>query len=153
MGNKVNSVNPHLPTDLTSAIINGDSCDKGGTVKVLLVEDNYYTRDIVIRRLKRQGHQVVTSVDGLRCLELAHAEQPDVILLDMRLPVISGVEIAKQLKADPDLGRIPIIAMTAYGLEESRDAFMEVGCEEFESKPLDFGRLLEKMHALVEHHT
>lgn len=118
-------------------------------MKVLVIEDNYYTREIIIRRLSRRGHQVVASVDGTQCLDLTRAEHPDIILLDMRLPTITGFEIAQILKADPDSRAIPIIAMTAYALEESRAAALAAGCNDYESKPLDFDRLLEKMELLV----
>lgn len=115
-----------------------------------MIEDNYYTRDIIIRRLTRSGHEVVCSRDGNQCLELTRHEQPNIILLDMRLPTISGLEIARLLKGEPDTCGIPIIAMTAYGIEESRAAALAAGCDEYESKPLDFGRLQEKMSALVQ---
>lgn len=119
-------------------------------MKVLVVEDNYYTRDIILRRLARYGHQVIASSDGEQCLELVCAEQPNIVLLDIRLPMRSGFEIAQQLKADPRTRNIPIIAITAYALEESRDQAMAAGCDDFEPKPVDFGRLLAKMKALVE---
>jgi CheY-like chemotaxis protein len=118
-------------------------------LKVLVVEDNYYTRDIITRRLTRNGYQVVAAINGARCLELAHAERPDLILLDMRLPDLSGLQVTQQLKAEPDTSRIPIIAMTAYQVEESREQALAAGCEDYESKPLDFDRLLKKISFLL----
>lgn len=118
-------------------------------MKVLVIEDNYYSREIIVRRLARRGHQVVVSVDGGQCLDLVRAERPDIILLDMRLPVMSGLEIAQLLKANPDTQRIPIIAMTAYAREESQEQALAAGCDGYEPKPLDFGPLLDKMSALV----
>jgi two-component system cell cycle response regulator DivK len=118
-------------------------------MKVLVVEDNYYTRDIIIRRLTRAGHQVITSTDGAQCLELACAEKPHIILLDVRLPTRSGFEIARQLRASSETRDIPIIAITAYALEESREQARSAGCDDFEAKPLDFVQLLAKMSALT----
>lgn len=118
-------------------------------MKVLVIEDNYYTRNIIIRWLTRRGYQVASSIDGTRCVELTRSEQPDIIILDMRLPMLSGLEIARLLKAEPDTRDIPIIAITAYGLEETREAALAAGCDDYECKPLDFERLLHKMHALL----
>jgi CheY-like chemotaxis protein len=118
-------------------------------MKVLVIEDNYYTRDILTRWLTRHGHQVVASMDGNQCLHLVQRERPNLILLDMRLPVMSGLDIARLLKADPDTRDIPIIAMTAYSIDESREQALAAGCDEYEPKPLDLGRLLAKMSALA----
>jgi two-component system cell cycle response regulator DivK len=118
-------------------------------MKVLVIEDNYYTRDIMIRRLTRQGHQVIAPINTGECLHLARTEQPHIILLDMRLPTVSGFDLAEQLKATSETRDIPIIAITAYALEESRVKALAIGCADFEPKPLDFDRLLAKMDALV----
>ena len=118
-------------------------------MKVLVVEDNYYARDIVTRRLTRYGYQVIPATNGARCLQLAHTERPDLILLDMRLPDLSGLEVAQKLRAEPDTCHIPIIAMTAYEVEESREQALAAGCEDYESKPLDFDRLMKKISLLL----
>ena len=118
-------------------------------MKVLVIEDNYYTRDIIIRRLARRGYQVIAAIDGAQGLHLAHAERPDIILLDMRLPVMSGFDVARQLKEDHDTRSIPVIAMTAYQIEETRERALAVGCDDYESKPLDFDRLVKKINALL----
>lgn len=118
-------------------------------MKVLVIEDNYYTRDIIIRRLVRRGYQVIAAIDGAQGLHLAHTERPDIILLDMRLPVMSGFDVARQLKEEADTCRIPVIAMTAYQIEESRERALAAGCNDYESKPLDFDRLVKKINALL----
>jgi len=118
-------------------------------MKILVIEDNYYTRNIITRWFTRRGHQVVSSIDGDRCVELARSEEPDIIILDMRLPLISGLEIAQLLKAESDTHDIPVIAITAYRLEETREAALAAGCDEYESKPLDFEKLLEKINSLL----
>jgi two-component system cell cycle response regulator DivK len=117
--------------------------------KVLVVEDNYYTRVVLTRKFVRSGFQVLTAIDGVEALRLAHAEHPDLILLDIRLPMMDGWEVARQLKAEPDTCAIPIIAMSAYDIDSSREKALQFGCADYEAKPVDFTQLLGKIHALL----
>ena len=118
--------------------------------RILLVEDNENNAEILIRRLTRKGFDVLLATDGLAAIERARTDQPDLILLDMDLPEIDGWEAARRLKADPMTTRIPIIAVTAYAMVEERTKSLEAGCDEFETKPIELPRLLEKMAALLQ---
>jgi len=118
--------------------------------RILLVEDNENNAEILIRRLARKGFDVSLATDGLAAIERAKVDQPDLILLDMDLPEIDGWEAARRLKADPATTRIPIIAVTAYAMVEERTKSIEAGCDEFETKPIELPRLLEKMAALLQ---
>lgn len=117
--------------------------------KVLLVEDNEMNRDMLSRRLTRKGFQVTIAVDGQSGIDLAVSEQPDIIIMDMSLPVIDGWEATQQLKANPATAAIPIVALTAHAMASDRDKAFAVGCDEYDSKPIDLPRLLEKMHKLL----
>jgi two-component system, cell cycle response regulator DivK len=117
--------------------------------RILLVEDNENNAEILIRRLTRQGFEVSLAVDGLEAIERAKQDQPDLILLDMDLPELDGWQAAKRLKADPITAWIPIIAVTAYAMVEERTRSLEAGCDDFETKPVDLPRLLEKMTSLL----
>ncbi|HOF90194.1 MAG TPA: response regulator, partial [Armatimonadota bacterium] len=110
--------------------------------KVLLVEDNEMNRDMLSRRLERRGFAVLTAVDGEQGVTLAAAERPDLILMDMSLPVLDGWEAARRLKAAPDTRAIPIIALTAHAMAGDREQALRAGCDEYDSKPIDFPRLL-----------
>ena len=118
--------------------------------RILLVEDNENNAEILIRRLTRKGFDVSLATDGLAAIERAKTDQPDLILLDMDLPEIDGWEAARRLKADPATTRIPIIAVTAYAMVEERAKSLDAGCDEFETKPIELPRLLEKMAALLQ---
>lgn len=118
--------------------------------KILVVEDNFYSRDILLRRLTRAGYQVVAALDGEQAVELALSERPDLILLDIRLPVMDGYEVARRLRAAPETRNTPIIAMTAYAIEESRQQALAAGCNDYETKPLDFALLMVKMESLLK---
>ncbi len=118
-------------------------------VKILLVEDNEMNRDMLSRRLMRKGYQVVTCVDGRRGVELAHSEAADLILMDMSLPELDGWEATRQIKANPALRRTPIIALTAHAMSGDREHALEAGCDDYDTKPIDFPRLLEKIESWV----
>ena len=117
--------------------------------KILLVEDNEMNRDMLTRRLQRRGHEVVVAVDGAEGLDLARREAPTLILMDMTLPVLDGWEATRRLKADPATGGIPIIALTAHAMSEDRARAIEAGCDDFDTKPIEFPRLLGKVDALL----
>ena len=117
--------------------------------KVLLVEDNEMNWDMLSRRLIRRGYEVELAFDGEDGLRKAGETLPDIILLDMSLPIIDGWETAKQLKANDNTKNIPIIALTAYALTGDREKAIDAGCDEYETKPIDLERLLEKMNMLL----
>ena len=117
--------------------------------KILLVEDNELNRDMLSRRLIRRGYEVVMAVDGEEALASAAREQPNLILMDMRLPKIDGWEATLRLKADPSLCAIPVIALTAHAMAGDRERALEAGCDEFDTKPIEFERLLAKIEGLL----
>jgi len=116
--------------------------------KILLVEDNEMNRDMLSRRLQRRGYEVVIAVDGSQGLELAQSETPDLILMDMSLPVLDGWEATRRLKAAPETSSIPIIALTAHAMSGDREKALEAGCDDYDTKPTELDRLLEKIQAL-----
>ena len=117
--------------------------------KILLVEDNEDNRDMLSRRLRRKGFEIVTAVDGLQAIELATAEPPDLILMDMSLPLLDGWEATRQLRACGSTAAIPVIALTAHAMSEDREKAIAAGCNEYEIKPIEFPRLLEKINLLL----
>jgi two-component system cell cycle response regulator DivK len=117
--------------------------------KILLVEDNELNRDMLSRRLTKRGFDVSIASDGSEALTAARADRPDLILMDMSLPIISGWEATTALKQDPDTKAIPVIALTAHAMSGDREKAIEAGCDEFETKPVELPRLLEKMRALL----
>ena len=117
--------------------------------KILLVEDNEMNRDMLSRRLARKGFDVSLAVDGAEGVAKARAEKPDLILLDMSLPVLDGWEAARQLKGAADTRAIPIIALTAHAMAGDREKALEAGCDDYDTKPIELPRLLEKMAALL----
>jgi CheY-like chemotaxis protein len=117
--------------------------------KILLVEDNEMNRDMLSRRLERKGHQVVIAIDGQQALDLALAEKPDLILLDMSLPVLDGWEAARRLKAGEQTKQIPVIALTAHAMAEDERKARAAGCDDYDTKPVELPRLLEKIEALL----
>jgi CheY-like chemotaxis protein len=117
--------------------------------KVLLVEDNEMNRDMLSRRLTRNGYDVVIAVNGQEGIEMAASEKPDLILMDMSLPVLDGWEATRKLKADPATASIPVIALTAHAMESDREKALAAGCDDFDTKPIELPRLLEKMKAFV----
>jgi len=117
--------------------------------KVLLVEDNEMNRDMLSRRLERKGYEVVIAVDGQEGVDKARSEGPSIILMDMSLPVIDGWEATRQIKADPSLQQIPVIALTAHAMAGDREKALDAGCDDYDTKPIELPRLLEKMAALL----
>ena len=117
--------------------------------KILLVEDNELNRDMLSRRLVRRGHEVAMAVDGAQALAAALSEAPALVLMDMSLPVIDGWEATRRLKADPALRDIPVIALTAHAMSGDRERALEAGCDDFDTKPIEFERLLAKIDALI----
>ncbi len=117
--------------------------------KILLVEDNEMNRDMLARRLEKRGYTVVIAVDGQSGVNLARSEKPDLILMDMSLPIIDGWEASRQLKADASVATIPIIALTAHAMAEDREKALAAGCNEYETKPVDLASLLAKIEVLL----
>lgn len=117
--------------------------------KILLVEDNEMNRDMLSRRLERKGYDVVIAVDGREGLDMAREHSPDLILMDMSLPVLDGWEATRQLKAAPATKEIPVIALTAHAMSGDRDKALEAGCDDYDTKPVELPRLLEKMSTLL----
>jgi CheY-like chemotaxis protein len=116
---------------------------------ILIVEDNEMNRDMLSRRLERKGYTVLIAVDGESGLEVARANTPDMILMDMSLPVVDGWEATRRLKADDRLKHIPVIALTAHAMANDRDKALEAGCDDYDTKPIELPRLLAKMDALL----
>jgi len=110
---------------------------------ILLVEDNELNRDMLSRRLIRRDFNVVTAVDGQQGVEQARSLKPDLILMDMSLPVLDGWSATKVLKSDPDTSAIPVIALTAHAMDGEREKCLQAGCDDFDTKPIEFKRLLE----------
>ena len=117
--------------------------------KILLVEDNEMNRDMLSRRLERKGFNVLIAVDGEKGLEVARTSMPDLILMDMSLPVVDGWEATRRLKSDDRLKHIPVIALTAHAMANDRDKALEAGCNDYDTKPIELPRLLAKMDALL----
>ena len=117
--------------------------------KILIVEDDELNRDSLRRLLRRRGFEIVLAVDGEDGVATARAEAPDLILMDMSLPVVDGWEATRRLKADPAVQATPIIALTAHAMTTDRDKALAAGCDDFDTKPIDLDRLLPKIHALL----
>lgn len=117
--------------------------------KVLLVEDNEMNRDMLSRRLLRRGFEVVVAGDGEQGLAVAREQRPDLILMDMSLPILDGWEASRRLKADEVTRHIPVIALTAHAMAGDRDRALEAGCEDYDTKPIEFPRLLEKIDRIL----
>jgi two-component system cell cycle response regulator DivK len=117
--------------------------------KILLVEDNEMNRDMLSRRLLRKGYEVVIAVDGEQAVAMAQSEKPDLILMDMSLPVIDGWEATRRVKASETSSGIPIIALTAHAMSGDRERALGAGCDDYDTKPIEMPRLLEKIDALL----
>jgi two-component system cell cycle response regulator DivK len=113
--------------------------------KILLVEDNEMNRDMLSRRLERKGFEVIIAVDGQQGVDMAGSESPALILMDLSLPVIDGWEATRQIKADPATQNIPVIALTAHAMAGDEQKAREAGCDDYDTKPVDIKRLLEKI--------
>jgi two-component system cell cycle response regulator DivK len=118
-------------------------------MKLLLVEDNEMNRDMLSRRLMRNGYDIVIAIDGQQAVNMASSEGPDLILMDMSLPVIDGWEATRRVKSNAGTRKIPIIALTAHAMAEDKDKAMAAGCDDFDTKPVDIQRLLGKIQALL----
>lgn len=118
--------------------------------KILLVEDNEDNWDMLSRRLTRKGFEVVLAHDGAAGLAMARNENPDLILMDMSLPVLDGWEATRQLKADTDLQQIPVIALTAHAMASDREKALAAGCDDYDTKPIELPRLLGKIQQLLD---
>jgi len=117
--------------------------------KILLVEDNEMNRDMLSRRLERKGFEVVIAVDGQAGVDMASSTNPDIILMDLSLPVMDGWEATRRLKADPATQRIPVIALTAHAMSGDEEKAREAGCDDYDTKPVNLNRLLEKIGSLL----
>jgi CheY-like chemotaxis protein len=117
--------------------------------KILLVEDNEMNRDMLSRRLNRNGFEVLIAVNGQEGVDLATSAKPDIILMDMSLPVLDGWEATRRVKANPDTAKIPVIALTAHAMVQDKEKALAAGCDEFDTKPVELPRLLEKIKALL----
>jgi two-component system, cell cycle response regulator DivK len=117
--------------------------------KILLVEDNEMNRDMLSRRLERKGFQVIMAVDGQQGIDLATSEGPDLILMDMDLPIIDGWEATRRVKTGENTRGIPVIALTAHAMVGDRDKALASGCDDYDTKPVDFPRLLGKIETLL----
>lgn len=118
--------------------------------RILLVEDNEMNRDMLSRRLIRRGFEVSMAVDGEQGVQMAQANKPELILMDMSLPVLDGWEATRRLKANPETQNIPIIALTAHAMEGHREKALEAGCDDYDTKPVDLQRLLSKIEANLQ---
>jgi len=118
--------------------------------KILLVEDNEANRDMLLRRLQRKGYEVVIAIDGEEAIAIARSEHPELILMDISLPVMDGWEATRQLKASSETQNIPIIALTAHAMPGDREKSLEAGCDDYDTKPIELSRLLEKIQRLLK---
>ncbi|MHC9541362.1 MAG: response regulator [Vulcanimicrobiota bacterium] len=121
--------------------------------KILLVEDNEMNRDMLSRRLTKKGYNVVIALDGAEGVEKTRQESPDIILMDMSLPVLDGWEATRQIKSDEALASIPVIALTAHAMSGDREKALEAGCDDYDTKPIEFQRLLGKIEELLKGRT
>ena len=117
--------------------------------KILLVEDNEMNRDMLTRRLERKGYEVVIAVDGQAGIDMASSTTPDIILMDLSLPVIDGWEATRKIKADPATQSIPVIALTAHAMAGDEQKALQAGCDDYDTKPIDLKRLLGKIENLL----
>ena len=117
---------------------------------LLLVEDNEESRDGLSRHLRRKGYDILLAVDGRQGVDVARAKGPDLILMDMSLPVLDGWEATRQLKAGSETRGIPVIALTAHAMAGDREKALEAGCDDYDTKPIEFARLLTKIESLLE---
>jgi CheY-like chemotaxis protein len=118
--------------------------------KILLVEDDEMNRDMLMRRLQRRGFDVVIAVDGEQAVVFAESELPDVILMDLSLPLLDGWQATKRIKSIPETDSIPVIALTAHVMEGDREKALEAGCDDYDTKPIELPRLLYKIQALLK---
>lgn len=118
-------------------------------VKILIVEDNEDNRDMLVRRLERRGYETLVAVDGQQGIDLAQTQAPDLILMDMSLPVLDGWEATRRLKAAPETRSIPIVGLSANAMSGDREKGLQAGCDDYDTKPVEIARLIEKIQALL----
>lgn len=118
--------------------------------KLLLVEDNEINRDMLSRRLVRRGYEVAIAIDGAQGVEMARTETPDLVLMDLSLPVIDGWEATRLIKASRKTGHLPVIGLTAHAMAGDREKALEAGCDDYDTKPIELERLLKKVEALLQ---
>ncbi|MEL7035736.1 MAG: response regulator [Cyanobacteria bacterium J06592_8] len=118
--------------------------------KILLVEDNEMNRDMLKRRLSRKGYDVLIAVDGAEGVELSRSQQPDIILMDMSLPVMDGWQATREIRNFPQTQTVPVIALTAHAMAGDREKCIAAGCNDYDTKPIEFPRLLEKIETLLK---
>ncbi len=117
--------------------------------RILLVEDNEMNSDMLSRRLQRKDYEVILAVDGEQAINLAMSAKPDLILMDLSLPIIDGWEATRRLKSQAETADIPIIALTAHAMEDDRQRALDAGCDDYDSKPVDFPRLVSKIESFL----
>ncbi|MFQ6026152.1 MAG: response regulator [Dehalococcoidia bacterium] len=117
--------------------------------RLLLVEDNEMNRDMLSRRLQRRGYEVIMAVDGEEGIKMARSESPDLILMDMSLPILDGWEATRRLKSDPETWTIPVLALTAHAISSDRDKALQAGCDDYDTKPIELQRVLLKIQTLL----
>jgi two-component system cell cycle response regulator DivK len=118
--------------------------------KLLIIEDNETNRDLLSRRLQRRGYEIILAVDGQQGVEMARSEMPNLILMDMALPVVDGWEATRRLKSIPQTRSIPIIALSAHAMAGDREKALQAGCDDYDTKPVELDRLLGKIVALLQ---
>ena len=118
--------------------------------RLLIVDDNEQNRDLLSRRFQRRGFDVLLANDGRAGVDMARAEKPDLILMDMNMPQLDGWEATRQLKAEPDVASVPVIGLTAHALEGDRERALEAGCADYHTKPVDFPKLMAQIEALLQ---
>ena len=145
----MNSALGHRVTDHPLKRVASGAGEGEGMAKILLVEDNEMNRDMLSKRLQRRGYEVVLAADGGQGLELGRSEAPDLILMDMSLPVVDGWEATRRLKAAPETGAIPVIALTAHAMAGDQEKALAAGCDDYDTKPVELPNLLAKIDALL----
>ena len=118
--------------------------------RLLIADDNEQNRDMLSRRLQRRGFDVLVAHDGRAAVQMARAERPDLILMDMNMPHVDGWEATRQIKAQPDVAGVPVIGLTAHAMEGDRERALEAGCADYHTKPVDFSRLMAQIEALLQ---
>jgi CheY-like chemotaxis protein len=118
--------------------------------KILLVEDNEMNRDMLSRRLQRKGYEVLIATDGEQGVSMARSERPDLILMDMSLPILDGWEATRAIKADPSISAVPVIALTAHAMAGDQEKCIAAGCDDYDTKPVELARLLGKIEGLLQ---
>jgi two-component system cell cycle response regulator DivK len=118
--------------------------------KILLAEDNEWNRDMLLRRLERRGYQIVVALDGKEAIEQVKAHCPDLLLLDISLPLMDGFEVARYIRADPEFCTLPILGLSAHAMQGDRERALAAGCDDYDTKPVDMERLLNKIQLLLQ---